>query len=403
MSEQQEARAAALKEVPASQKGSAAQAAGAGAGQRARFEALSHEHMPKDFKISLDAYRKGGTDRFIGRAPADVAQQPMKGFEPTYVNIIDYIVRITHRIWEEKDIGYIYDTYSHDCTVWDDLGLQYGRDKIVADTVHTNGAFPDIRLVADEVVWAGNETVGFHTSHRTKILGTNTGFSRFGSPTGKRIQLWCMANCVARENEIFHEHVLYDTAGLVQQLGFDVQETAARMADLRIAAPQLTNFLAAEPKRLSGQGKPETIAIPDTPSDDPDAFIRAAFHTIWNRRNFGAIDQVYAPNAVSQLTAGRVYRGTGQLRSFALSLVAMFPDLNLTIDDVYWMGNPTEGYVASIRWSAQGTHRGNGIYGEPTGKQINLWGITQWAIEGGRVVKEWAMFNEFGIMMQLAS
>lgn len=403
MSEQQEARAAALKEVPASQKGSAAQAAGAGAGQRARFEALSHEHMPKDFKISLDAYRKGGTDRFIGRAPADVAQQPMKGFEPTYVNIIDYIVRITHRIWEEKDIGYIYDTYSHDCTVWDDLGLQYGRDKIVADTVHTNGAFPDIRLVADEVVWAGNETVGFHTSHRTKILGTNTGFSRFGPPTGKRIQLWCMANCVARENEIFHEHVLYDTAGLVQQLGFDVQETAARMADLRIAAPQLTNFLAAEPKRLSGQGKPETIAIPDTPSDDPDAFIRAAFHTIWNRRNFGAIDQVYAPNAVSQLTAGRVYRGTGQLRSFALSLVAMFPDLNLTIDDVYWMGNPTEGYVASIRWSAQGTHRGNGIYGEPTGKQINLWGITQWAIEGGRVVKEWAMFNEFGIMMQLAS
>lgn len=403
MSEQQEARAAALKEVPASQKGSAAQAAGAGAGQRARFEALSHEHMPKDFKISLDAYRKGGTDRFIGCAPADVAQQPMKGFEPTYVNIIDYIVRITHRIWEEKDIGYIYDTYSHDCTVWDDLGLQYGRDKIVADTVHTNGAFPDIRLVADEVVWAGNETVGFHTSHRTKILGTNTGFSRFGSPTGKRIQLWCMANCVARENEIFHEHVLYDTAGLVQQLGFDVQETAARMADLRIAAPQLTNFLAAEPKRLSGQGKPETIAIPDNPSDDPDAFIRAAFHTIWNRRNFGAIDQVYAPNAVSQLTAGRVYRGTGQLRSFALSLVAMFPDLNLTIDDVYWMGNPTEGYVASIRWSAQGTHRGNGIYGEPTGKQINLWGITQWAIEGGRVVKEWAMFNEFGIMMQLAS
>lgn len=103
------------------------------------------------------------------------------------------------------------------------------------------------------------------------------------------------------------------------------------------------------------------------------------------------------------MTAGRVYRGTGQLRSFALSLVAMFPDLNLTIDDVYWMGNPTEGYVASIRWSAQGTHRGNGIYGEPTGKQINLWGITQWAIEGGRVVKEWAMFNEFGIMMQLAS
>ena len=74
----------------------------------------------------------------------------------------------------------------------------------------------------------------------------------------------------------------------------------------------------------------------------------------------------------------------------------------LTIDDLYWMGNPKDGYIASIRWSAQGTHRGNGIYGEPTGRQAPLWGISQWAIEDGMVVKEWAMFNEFGILMQLA-
>jgi len=369
---------------------------------RVRFEALRPEHMPKDYAISLDAYRRGGTDRFIGKAPEGLVGQPMRGFEPTYVNIVDYIVRITHRIWEEKDIGYIYDTYSHDCTVWDDLGLQYGRDKIVADTVHTNNAFPDIRLVADEVVWAGNEVVGFHTSHRTKILGTNTGYSRFGAPTGKRIQLWCMANCVARDNEIFHEHVLYDTAGLVHQLGFDVNETAARFAALRVASPQLGNFMGGEPKRLSGQGKPASIAIPAAPRDDIDAFVRAAFHTIWNRRNFGAIDEVYAPNVVTQATAGRVYRGIGQLRSFILSMVAMFPDMTLTIDDLYWMGNPRDGFVASIRWSAQGTHRGNGIYGEPTGKQVHLWGISQWAIEDGMVVKEWAMFNEFGILMQLA-
>ena len=366
-----------------------------------KFETLRTEHMPKEFSISLDSYRRGGTDRFLAHGPEGLATQPMRGFEPQYVNIIDYIVRITHRIWEEKDIGYIYDTYSHDCTVWDDIGLQYGRDKIVADTVHTNNAFPDIRLVADEVVWAGNEVVGFHTSHRTKILGTNTGYSRFGPPTGKRIQLWCMANCVARDNEIFHEHVLYDTAGLITQLGYDLRTTAARFAEARVAAPQLTNFMGGEPKRLTGQGKPATVAIPDN-RDDIEGFIRAAFHTIWNRRNFSAIDKVYSPNVVTQATAGRVYRGTGQVRAFILSQVAMFPDMGLTIDDIYWMGNPEDGFIASIRWSATGTHRGNGVYGEPTDKQVSLWGITQWAIEGGVVVKEWAMFNEFGILMQLS-
>lgn len=396
MPEAQEERPPVVRDLPAaSRKG------GEVAHSRAKFEALTPEQMPKDFTISLDAYRRGGTDKFLGKTPEDVVRQPMRGFESQFPNIIDYIVRITHRIWEEKDIGYIYDTYSHDCTVWDDLGLQYGRDKIVADTVHTNNAFPDIRLVADEVIWAGNEVVGFHTSHRTKILGTNTGYSRFGAPTGRRIQLWCMANCVSRDNEIFHEHVLYDTAGLVQQLGLDLHATAAKMAEARIAAPQLANFMGGEPKRTAGQGKPDNLSLPKDRSDI-DAFVRAAFHTIWNRRNLSAVEQVYAPSIVTQATAGRVYRGTGQVRSFILSLIAMFPDLGLTVDDIYWMGNAREGFVVSIRWSAVGTHRGNGVYGEPTGKQVTLWGITQWAIEDGLVVKEWAMFNEFGILMQLA-
>ena len=109
-----------------------------------RFEPLQHRHMPKDFSISLDAYRRGGTDRIFDSSENPARLHPMRGFEPTYSDIVDYIVRITHRIWEEKDIGYIYDTYSHDCRVWDDVGLQYGRDKIVADTVHTNNAFPDV-------------------------------------------------------------------------------------------------------------------------------------------------------------------------------------------------------------------------------------------------------------------
>ena len=106
---------------------------------------------------------------------------------------------------------------------------------------------------------------------------------------------------------------------------------------------------------------------------------------------------------MTQSNAGRVYRGHGQLRAFILSLVAMFPDLAVTVDDVYWMGNPADGFLVSVRWSGAGTHRGNGPYGEPTGKQVTPWGISQWVIEDGAIQKEWMMFNEFGILMQLAS
>ena len=364
-----------------------------------RFEPLQRRHMPGDFSISLDAYRRGGTDGFLNSPPEADRRQPMRGFEPTYSDIVDYIVRITHRIWEEKDIGYIYDTYSHDCRVWDDVGLQYGRDKIVADTVHTNNAFPDIRLVADEVIWAGDETVGFHTSHRTMILGTNTGFSRFGAPTGKPVRLFCIANCVSRDNEIYLEHVQYDTAGMIKQLGLDLVEaakSAASSGDGEVAP----NFSASDPKRLLGQGKPEARPVPD-PGDGVDEYVRAAFQAVWNRRNLSALDSIYDPSIVYEGATGRNYQGIGQIKSFVLSMLAMFPNLSMGVDDIYWMGNPEDGFLVSARWGASGAHRGNGIYGSPTGREVRIWGITQWQIKDGKVQKEWTMFNEFGVLMQI--
>ena len=326
----------------------------------------------------------------------------MRGFQTQYVNIIDYIVRITHRIWEERDVGYIYDTYSHDANVWDDYGLQYGRDKIVADTLHTTNAFPDIRLIADEVIWAGDEVSGFHTSHRTVILGTNTGWSRYGAPTGRRVRLWCIANCVARDNEIFHEHVLYNTSSMLRQLGFDLFETARIMKRRGAPAAFPDNFSASEPMRLKGQGKPALLAFP-AGRFDVAGFVGAFFQNVWNRRMLSDIERVCAPHVVLQGPTDRTYHGPGQYKAFVLSMLAAFPDLSLTVEDLYWMGNPEEGLLVSIRWEAQGTHTGFGMYGNPTGRAVRLWGITQWSIRDSRIEADWTMFNEFGLLMQLVN
>jgi predicted ester cyclase len=70
---------------------------------------------------------------------------------------------------------------------------------------------------------------------------------------------------------------------------------------------------------------------------------------------------------------------------------------------VYWMGNEREGFLTSERWSAEGTHTGAGFYGEPTGKTVQIWGITQHQIVDGRIVAEWMLFNELDLMMQIAA
>ena len=355
-------------------------------------------HNPTDFAISLA--QKGGALRLLA-ADQGKPRQELPGFEATYVDIVDYIVRVTHRIWEQKDIGYIYDTYRHNSRVTDDSGLRYGRDKIVADTVHTINAFPDVRLFADEVIWAFDDGGSFHTSHRTVIAGHNTGFSRWGPPTGRQILVWCTANCVARENEIYEEWVIYNNGLLLSQLGFDLREVARAGAPQRTVTAQLIEERGGEIERLLGQAPPQRMPMPTGPGLEVEPFLRAMMHNVWNRRELSAIDLAYAPNVRVHGATGRELYGRGALKAFVLSMLAMFPDLGLQVDDLYWMGNERDGHSVSMRWTALGTHTGNGIYGPPTNRRALLWGISQFHMRGGVIREEWTVFNELDVLSQL--
>ena len=353
--------------------------------------------MPADLAISIAA--KPGTDVLLSSDQGE-RKHDMPGFDDTYVDIVDFIVRVTHRIWEEKDIGHIYDTYRHNARVTDDYGLQYGRDKIVADTVHTINAFPDVRIYADEVIWRADEDGHFETSHRGVIMGHNTGHSRYGPPTGRKIVVWAIANCSVREGEFYEEWVLYNTSSLLAQLGLDLRRLARDIGDATDLDP-LGDARFGEAERLLGQGKPVRMPAPPDGPFDPGDFVRRTWHETWNWRNLSTIDRAYAPNVRWLGPTDRQLQGRGDLKSFVLSMLATFPDLAVTVDDVYWMGNEADGYLVAVRWSALGTHRGHGAYGPPTGRRVAFWGISQHAIRGGRITQEWTLFNEFEVLQQI--
>ena len=379
----------------------------AGNGDR-RAAPLQRHHMPTGYGVSLDRYvgRKSYGYGYVDgerRLPVDYGPaQSMRGFEETYRNIIDYIVRITYRIWEDREVEYILDTYADSSRVFDDYGLQRGSRKIVDDTHHTTGAFSNIRLIADEIVWAGDDEVGYHTSHRTLIRGTNDGVSKYGPATGRDVDVLVIANCVALENEIFLEHVLYNNSSLLQQLGLDLGNMAARMAKAPPAGWPRTDEIwgalrdAARPQRPLYQAEP-------VDGFDVDRFARETLDALWNRRDYDALNSRCVNGFSFRGATDRLLTGADQYAAMLAGLHSAFPDLELQVDEVYWMGNDKDGYLTSERWSATGTHRGDGIYGEPTGREVQLWGITQHQVIGGRIVKEWMLFNELDLMMQIAA
>ena len=364
--------------------------------------ALSRRHMPTDYAISLARYTNRGTPEET-RIPKDFGPgQGLAGFEETYRNIIDYIVRITFRIWEDRDIEYIRDTYDEASRVYDDYGLQLGSAKIVDDTYHTTGAFSDIKLIADEIVWAGDDAVGFHTSHRTIIRGTNDGPSRYGPATGRKVDVLVFANCVALDNEIFLEHVIYNTSSMLHQLGFDIADMARKLAADPPAGWPRSDAVWEEQRAAARPPAPLSIGEP-VAGFDVDHFTRTNFDALWNRRDFAALTGAYETDFAFQGPTDRAFRGIASYRDLLASLFTAFPDLELQVEEVYWMGNETEGFLASVRWSAVGTHAGAGIYGPPTALPVQIWGITQQQIVNGKIVAEWMLFNELDLMMQLAA
>ena len=84
--------------------------------------------------------------QFMDDTDADLTQ-PMEGYNPRYKNIVDYIIGVTHEIWEEHGIGKLYDYYANTIKMHTASGLKFGREAVIAATIESQASFPDRRLV----------------------------------------------------------------------------------------------------------------------------------------------------------------------------------------------------------------------------------------------------------------
>jgi predicted ester cyclase len=377
---------------PGVSRGSAAQA------RSRRLPRVEQRAGKGDYALA----RKGAIDDIL-TGPGERGQ-PLRGFEPVYTDIVDYIVRCTHRIWEEGGIGLIYTHYAANSVVHAGNGVTYGREQVIVNTIQAQAAVPDRKLYADDVIWSGDEDAGFHTSHHLMEIGHNTGYSAYGPPTGRRVAYRAIANCFVRENVILEEWLLGDDLLLIRQLGYDPHAIARKRALARLR--EGSSFQPAGPlQRGLGQRMPDAAAPGlSARSDgafDPEDFVRQAFHEIWNWRLLNRVRDYYAPNHRCRTASGRRFQGTDNLIAFNLSLLAALPDARMTVDHIYWNGNDDEGYRVAVRWTLEGTHDGPGEWGEPSGARVSMMGLSHLRIEDGRFVEESTLFDELGMLEQI--
>ena len=163
--------------------------------------------------------------------PGTERRMDLPGFDEEFVDLPHYIIKITDRIWHERQVETIHDYYSADCPIHTLGGDVNGAAQVIQNTYDTLASFPDRRLDGDNVIWSDDGNGHFYSSHLISSKMTNLGASEFGPATGRKILAHTIADCLCHENRIVKEWLVRDYAGIVIQMGRDIDEAAAKLAE----------------------------------------------------------------------------------------------------------------------------------------------------------------------------
>ncbi|MCB1460216.1 MAG: ester cyclase [Nitratireductor sp.] len=322
----------------------------------------------------------------------------MKGFDPRFRDLPDYIIAITREIWEDRGIATLNGYYAPDIPVRSPMGVTQGNKAVIAATMATVNEFPDRQLYAEDVIWSGNEEEGFLSSHRLLTTATHLRDGAFGPATGKAWTVRVIADCAARDNVIYDEWLVRDYGGIVRQLGMDPRAYAAGLIEAEggagSAKPAFTPAMDVA-GGYKGRGNDnewgERYAVTLKRIMDKD------FNHVLVDHDRAVIGEY--PGAVTAI-------GRDAAARFWIGLRSSFPDAAFTIHHQIGMDGGMLSPRAAIRWSLDGLHEGWGSFGKPSGARVHVMGIAHaefgpFGPGGVGLRREFVLFDEIAIWKQI--
>lgn len=329
--------------------------------------------------------------------PGPERRMDLPGFDNEFVDFPHYIIRITERIWHDREVDLCLKWYSEDCAIHTLAGPIIGAQTVADNTWATLAAFPDRRLDGDNVIWSDEGDGSFLSSHLITSKMTNLGDSDFGPATGKRVLVRTIADCLARANRIVEEWLVRDNLALVEQLGFVPAEVAARQAarDAERGRP-LVKVLAP----YHAAARASAPAAPASPAAEVAvALLRACWQDGDDARAAALSD--FRLNA--WVPGGRFLYGPDSHAEWRAPIRAAFgPRARLAIEHIAEVPYLGEARDVAVRWSLAGWHEGAGAYGEPTGAPLLIMAVSHFRVIGGRVREEVTIWDDIAVLRQIA-
>jgi steroid delta-isomerase-like uncharacterized protein len=120
------------------------------------------------------------------------------------------------------------------------------------------------------------------------------------------------------------------------------------------------------------------------------------FERVWNQNDLAAIAALGTPDMKAHGADG-VLRTPEMFADFQRALRGALPDVH--VDVRHCVGGRD---MMAVHWFATGTHTGEAPgLPKPSGKRIEVSGLTLVRLEGGKIAEGWDDFDHPGLMRQL--
>jgi steroid delta-isomerase-like uncharacterized protein len=118
----------------------------------------------------------------------------------------------------------------------------------------------------------------------------------------------------------------------------------------------------------------------------------------WNRQDLEGV-LTYYDDSITWLNIAmkETYRGKAEVRVFLRKLFAAFPDLNFEVTYKIARGDNV-----AEQWFIRGTHRGTFMGIPPTGRRVEIPGMSMAELREGKFVSDHFYFDALGVLRDMA-
>ena len=317
----------------------------------------------------------------------------MKGFDSQYANFPDWINGITHEIWEERGIDKLLYLYSDDIILRAPPSLVIGNKTVIDATKATLSEFPDRKLLGEDVIWSGTPETGMLSSHRIISTASHLGDGSFGKATGKKVVFRTIADCHAINNQVNDEWLIRDQGAIVRQLGMMPKDFAR--------------------DQISLEGGIEKCNHPFNDSmDKKGPYIGNGNTNEWGEKYVDMLNRIMNDDASvyrSEYDRGCHLEYPGGVcghsyvdaEEFWRGLRSSMPSAVFTVEHQIGREDSHLSPRAAVRWNLKGKHDGWGIFGEPTGADLYVMGVSHAEFGPWGLRREYTLFDETAIWKQI--